>query len=147
MLHLKAGNLSCQGQPSCAAKFCAGKRAVLMVEEGAPDYIERDLNTILRRRDLQTKVSGKDVLPMGGEYTAPVLTKGLRQFLAVHARELLGDAKSASENRFPLLIKILDAREKLSLQVHPPASKAAGLKGEPKTEMWFIADAAPGAEL
>jgi mannose-6-phosphate isomerase len=45
------------------------------------------------------------------------------------------------------LIKILDAREKLSLQVHPPASKAAELKGEPKTEMWFIADAAPGAEL
>ena len=72
-------------------EFCAGKRAVLMVEEGAPDYIERDLNTILRRRDLQTKVSGKDVLPMGGEYTAPVLTKGVRQFLAVHARELLGN--------------------------------------------------------
>ena len=71
--------------------FCAGKRAVLMIEEGAPDYIERDLNTILRRRDLQTKVCGKDVLPMGGEYTAPVLTKGVRQFLAVHARELLGN--------------------------------------------------------
>ena len=51
--------------------FCRDKKAVLMVEEGAPDYIERDLNTILRRRDIQTKVSGKDVLPMGGEYTAP----------------------------------------------------------------------------
>jgi indolepyruvate ferredoxin oxidoreductase alpha subunit len=71
--------------------FCAGKRAVLMVEEGAPDYIERDLNTILRRRDLQTKVSGKDVLPMGGEYTAPVLMKGLREFFATHAREWLGN--------------------------------------------------------
>jgi indolepyruvate ferredoxin oxidoreductase alpha subunit len=71
--------------------FCAGKRAVLMVEEGAPEYIERDLNTILRRRDLQTKVSGKDVLPMGGEYTAPVLMKGLREFFAIHARELLGN--------------------------------------------------------
>ena len=45
------------------------------------------------------------------------------------------------------MIKILDAREKLSLQVHPPAGKAAELGGEPKTEMWFIADAAPGAEL
>jgi mannose-6-phosphate isomerase len=64
-----------------------------------------------------------------------------------HARELLGDAKPAGENRFPLLTKILDAREMLSLQVHPPASKAAELKGEPKTEMWFVADAAPGAEL
>jgi mannose-6-phosphate isomerase len=73
--------------------------------------------------------------------------KSSRWLMENHARELLGDAKPASENRFPLLIKILDAREKLSLQVHPPASKAAELKGEPKTEMWFIADAAPGAEL
>jgi mannose-6-phosphate isomerase len=73
--------------------------------------------------------------------------KSLHWLMENHARELLGDAKPASENRFPLLIKILDAREKLSLQVHPPASKAAELKGEPKTEMWFIADAAPGAEL
>jgi mannose-6-phosphate isomerase len=73
--------------------------------------------------------------------------KSLRWLMENHAPELLGDAKPASENRFPLLIKILDAREKLSLQVHPPASKAAELKGEAKTEMWFIADAAPGAEL
>ncbi|HZL78670.1 MAG TPA: type I phosphomannose isomerase catalytic subunit, partial [Candidatus Limnocylindrales bacterium] len=77
----------------------------------------------------------------------PLAGKNLRWLMENHAHELLGDAKSASENRFPLLIKILDAREKLSLQVHPPASKAAKLKGEPKTEMWFIADAAPGAEL
>src|SRR5208283_4935377 len=61
--------------------------------------------------------------------------------------ELLGDAKPANENRFPLLCKILDAREKLSLQVHPPASRAAELGGDPKTEMWYIADAAPDAEL
>ncbi len=73
--------------------------------------------------------------------------KSLRWLMENHARELLGDAKPASGDRFPLLIKILDAREKLSLQVHPPASKAAELKGEPKTEMWFIADATPGAEL
>ena len=64
-----------------------------------------------------------------------------------HAAEVLGSAKPAAEGRFPLLCKILDAREKLSLQVHPPAGKAAELKGEPKTEMWYIADAAPGASL
>lgn len=49
--------------------------------------------------------------------------------------------------RFPLLIKILDARDKLSIQVHPPASVAAELGGEPKTEMWYIADATPDAKL
>jgi mannose-6-phosphate isomerase len=73
--------------------------------------------------------------------------KSLRWLMENHARELLGDAKTATGSRFPLLIKILDAREKLSLQVHPPASKAAELHGEPKTEMWFIANATPGAEL
>jgi mannose-6-phosphate isomerase len=64
-----------------------------------------------------------------------------------HAAEVLGRAKPAAEGRFPLLCKILDARDKLSLQVHPPAHRAAELKGEPKTEMWYIADAAPDACL
>jgi len=77
----------------------------------------------------------------------PLAGKTLRWLMENHRAELLGAAKPAAEDRFPLLCKILDAREKLSLQVHPPASKAAELQGEPKTEMWFIADAAPGAEL
>jgi mannose-6-phosphate isomerase len=49
--------------------------------------------------------------------------------------------------RFPLLIKLLDAQEKLSLQVHPPERIAAKLGGEPKTEAWYVAAAEPGAEL
>jgi len=77
----------------------------------------------------------------------PLAGKDLRWLMENRAAEILGDAKPAAAGRFPLLCKILDAREKLSLQVHPPASKAAELKGEPKTEMWFIADAAPGASL
>lgn len=77
----------------------------------------------------------------------PLAGKDLRWLMENHARELLGDAKATPENRFPLLIKILDAQEKLSLQVHPPAHKAAELRGEPKTEMWYIAQASPGAEL
>jgi mannose-6-phosphate isomerase len=76
----------------------------------------------------------------------PLAGKDLRWLMEHHEGELLGKAKSAN-GRFPLLIKILDAQEKLSLQVHPPAHKAAELKGEPKTEAWYIADAAPGAEL
>jgi mannose-6-phosphate isomerase len=77
----------------------------------------------------------------------PLAGKTLRWLMENHAAEILGGAKPAAEGRFPLLCKILDAREKLSLQVHPPASKAKELKGEPKTEMWFIADAAPDASL
>ena len=77
----------------------------------------------------------------------PLAGKSLRWLMENHAAEILGGAGSADGGRFPLLCKILDAREKLSLQVHPPAAKAAELHGEPKTEMWFIADAAPDAGL
>ncbi len=49
--------------------------------------------------------------------------------------------------RFPLLIKWLDCQERLSLQVHPPASVAPQLGGEPKTEHWYIAAAKPSAGL
>jgi mannose-6-phosphate isomerase len=58
-----------------------------------------------------------------------------------------GPAGSALPERFPLLIKLLDARETLSLQVHPPAEAAARLGGEAKTEFWYVAQAEPGAEL
>ena len=71
----------------------------------------------------------------------------IRWLMQHHGRELIGDAVSAADGRFPLLCKILDARDRLSLQVLPPAAKAASLGGEPKTEMWYIADADPGAEL
>lgn len=76
----------------------------------------------------------------------PLAGKDLRWLMENHSKELLGGAL-AQQGRFPLLVKLLDAREKLSLQVHPPAAIAPRLGGEPKTEMWYIADAAPGAEL
>ncbi|MBS0297046.1 MAG: indolepyruvate ferredoxin oxidoreductase subunit alpha [Proteobacteria bacterium] len=72
--------------------FCADKKAVLIVEEGQPDFLEQALNTILRRADLQAKVVGKDVLPMAGEYTAQVLQTGVRAFLADHAPRLVEKA-------------------------------------------------------
>jgi len=50
--------------------FCAGKRAVLLLEEGMPEFIEQDIATTLRRADVQTKLHGKDLLLMAGEYTA-----------------------------------------------------------------------------
>ena len=63
------------------AAFCAGKKAVLMVEEGQPDYHRAgDLNTILRRaRHRRPRCIGKDVLPMAGEYTAAGDAQGRRR--------------------------------------------------------------------
>ena len=76
----------------------------------------------------------------------PLAGHNLRWLMEHHRPELLGAGKTWPE-RFPLLVKILDARDRLSLQVHPPAHKARQLRGEPKTEMWYITQAAPGAEL
>jgi indolepyruvate ferredoxin oxidoreductase alpha subunit len=70
--------------PSQIAAFCAGKRAVLVVEEGQPEFIEQDIATQLRRADLQTRLHGKDLLPMGGEYTAEILLKGITAFVEQH---------------------------------------------------------------
>ncbi len=76
----------------------------------------------------------------------PLADRDLRWLIENHSQELLGAAK-ALNGRFPLLVKILDAQEKLSLQVHPPADLAKKLGGEPKTEMWLIVQAEPHAEL
>jgi mannose-6-phosphate isomerase len=76
----------------------------------------------------------------------PLAGKDLHWLMEQHASEILGAAK-ALRGRFPLLIKILDAQDKLSLQVHPSPAKAAALGGEPKTEMWYVTEAALAAEL
>ena len=96
--------------------FCAGKSAVVVVEEGQPEFIEQALNTMLRRRDINTRLSGKDVFPMAGEYTATVMQKGLMGFLERHAPRLLG-------NRPPLpdAAPVLNSKEVLTLAtVVPP---------------------------
>ncbi|MEO5720086.1 MAG: type I phosphomannose isomerase catalytic subunit [Chthoniobacterales bacterium] len=62
-----------------------------------------------------------------------------------HRPEVFGEMADAP--RFPLFLKLLDAAEKLSVQVHPPAEVAAQLGSEPKTECWYVAHAVPDAEL
>jgi indolepyruvate ferredoxin oxidoreductase alpha subunit len=73
------------------ASFCLGKRAVIMVEEGQPEYLEQALSTVLRRRDINTRIAGKDILPLGGELSAQVLTKGFATFFDAYAPALLGN--------------------------------------------------------
>src|SRR5215831_4959736 len=75
--------------------FCRSKQAVLMVEEGQPDYIEQALHKILRKADVPTKIYGKDVLPLAGEYTIAILTEGLRSFLAATVPSALSDQARA----------------------------------------------------
>jgi mannose-6-phosphate isomerase len=76
----------------------------------------------------------------------PFQGQTLHDLWSSHRTAIFGKDAPESE-RFPLLLKILDARDVLSVQVHPPANLAEALGGEPKTEMWFIADARPDAAL
>src|SRR5262249_57752452 len=67
--------------PEELREFCATKRAVLVVEEGYPDYIEQAVNVELRRADINTRVLGKGPLPEAGEYASDVLLEGLAALL------------------------------------------------------------------
>jgi indolepyruvate ferredoxin oxidoreductase, alpha subunit len=74
-------------------EFCANKRAVLVIEEGQPDFIEQNLHAILRKAGLPAKVHGKDMLTMAGEYTAAVVTKGILKFVETYGPGLLESHK------------------------------------------------------
>ncbi len=70
----------------------------------------------------------------------------LRSLIERHGASLMGPAWPA-DRPFPILVKWLDCRERLSLQVHPPAATAVRLGGEPKTENWYIAHTGQGGQL
>ncbi|WP_371436507.1 thiamine pyrophosphate-dependent enzyme [Polaromonas sp.] len=80
--------------PEQVAEFALGKRAVLVVEEGQPEYIENEIATFLRRRDINTPLHGKDMLPSGGEYSVEVVAAGLAAFLKRYAADV--DTSSAT---------------------------------------------------
>jgi mannose-6-phosphate isomerase len=67
--------------------------------------------------------------------------------LWVEERDAIFGTEMPDTPRFPILAKLLDARETLSLQVHPSAQIAASLGGEPKSELWYFAVADAGAEI
>ncbi len=75
------------------------------------------------------------------------LGQTLGSFWGSADRKKIFGRRSPETDRFPILIKLLDAEEKLSLQVHPPAGRAAARGGEPKTEMWFFLETKPEAEI
>jgi len=84
-------------------RFCSGKRSVLIVEEGQPEYLEQAANQILRQGDIGTRIAGKGVLPMHGEYTVDVLRKGLGDFLDQWAPELRTARVGAPPREVPLV--------------------------------------------
>jgi mannose-6-phosphate isomerase len=71
---------------------------------------------------------------------------GLDELTATFGRDLIGE-KALNPEEFPLLVKVLDAHQRLSVQVHPDKAVAARLGGRPKHEMWYILDAEENAGI
>jgi indolepyruvate ferredoxin oxidoreductase alpha subunit len=82
--------------PEEFVRFAAGKKALLIVEESQPEYIEQSVNQFLRNADIQTRVVGKGPLPMAGEYTGAVVGAGIKSFLAQWAPHALAAKDSQS---------------------------------------------------
>jgi len=111
-------------------RFCAGKRAVLLIEEGQPDFLEQNLHSILRTSDLATRVHGKDLLAMAGEYTAAVVTQAILKFVELYAPRLI------DRDRLPPVVRPATAKprevEAAESQVHPrPPSFCTGCPERP----------------
>lgn len=71
------------------ARFCTGKRAVLVVEEGQPNFIEQSLHSMMQHANLSARIHGKDMLPMAGEYTGTTMIQGVLQFVSRYAPHLI----------------------------------------------------------
>ncbi|MFL6565229.1 MAG: indolepyruvate ferredoxin oxidoreductase, partial [Burkholderiales bacterium] len=88
--------------PEEIVSFCAGKREVLIVEEGQPAYIEDAILAALRRADVNAvRVRGKDLLPLAGEYTGEVVLTGISKFLG--REQALAPMRSLKEKAAQLL--------------------------------------------
>lgn len=89
-------------------QFCRNKRAVLVLEEGQPNFVEQNLSLIMRTLGLETKLHGKDLLPLAGEYNTATVQAGLRAFLERYGR-LEPEVKAAAfQVRIPLASVVPD---------------------------------------
>jgi len=102
-------------------RFCTGKKAILVIEEGQPEFIEQAVNTILRRADVQTRIEGKGMLPMAGEYVAGVMKEGIRKFVERYRPDLLVTAQASTSASAP--DRLVRAKQAIAGQVHgrPPS--------------------------
>lgn len=122
-------------QPIFMERIWGGRRIETLFGKRLPPGVRIGESwEIVDRREAQSVVAD-----------GPAQGKTLHKLWTGHRREVFGTM--AASKRFPLLIKLLDAQEKLSVQVHPPTGAAEELGGEAKTEFWYVADAAPASEL
>jgi len=125
-------------EPIAMERVWGGRRLEALFQKKLPSGIPiGELWEVVDRDDAQSVV-----------HNGPYRGTTLNELWNVKRTEIFGPAyASHPAPRFPILIKLLDARERLSVQVHPPADLAPSLNGEPKTEMWYFASTLPGANI
>ena len=122
-------------QPIFMERVWGGRRLESLFRKNLPaDVRIGESWEIVDRREAQSVVA-----------KGPLQGRTLHELWLHNRKEIFGTV--ADSERFPLLVKLLDAEQTLSLQVHPPEAIAAELGGEAKTEFWYIAEAAPDAQL
>ncbi len=125
-------------EPIAMERVWGGRRLEALFQKKLPSGVPiGELWEVVDRDDAQSVV-----------HNGPYRGTTLNELWNTKRDEIFGPAyASHPAPRFPILIKLLDARERLSVQVHPPADLAPSLNGEPKTEMWYFASTLPGANI
>jgi mannose-6-phosphate isomerase len=125
-------------EPIAMERVWGGRRLEALFGKKLPPGVPiGELWEVVDREDAQSVV-----------HNAPYRGTTLNELWTTKREEVFGTAYAHHPApRFPMLIKLLDARERLSVQVHPPVDLAASLNGEPKTEMWYFASTQPGANI
>lgn len=125
-------------QPLYQTRIWGGRRLETVLGRALPDALPYGESWELCDR------TEHQSLVVGGEYEG----LSLHDLWTQHREEVFGKRyANHTAARFPMLLKVLDCEDVLSLQVHPPASVAAQLGGEPKTEMWYVMDASREASI
>jgi indolepyruvate ferredoxin oxidoreductase, alpha subunit len=96
--------------PEQILDFCAGKQSVLVLEEGQPDFIQQEIASHIQRAGVQIALHGKDMLPIGGEYNAEVLIRGLTQFVQTPEQTYLPALAATRTAAAQILTEPLPAR-------------------------------------
>jgi indolepyruvate ferredoxin oxidoreductase, alpha subunit len=103
--------------PEQVSAFCDGKRAVMVLEEGQPEYIEHEIAAYLHRADISTALHGKDVMDHSGEYGSEALLGGLTRF----AEKYLGTAHAAGGQQWLQSLSAARGLAAMSLKQPVPA--------------------------
>jgi indolepyruvate ferredoxin oxidoreductase alpha subunit len=112
-------------------RFAENKRAILIVEEGQPEFIEQAINTILRRADVDTRIEGKGTLPMAGEYIGGVVRDGLAKFVRAYRPDALAELPHPTPSN-EAKMRVAAAMKAAQDQVHPrPPSFCTGCPERP----------------